>query len=219
MEQNAVLQVENLSKKYKGRTVLDNVSFSLEKDSATALVGSNGSGKTTLMRIIAGLVVPDSGTVSLFGSQNERELRNARQKVGFVIENPIYYGYMAVKKNLKLRAGLYGGVSNEYIDELCQRLKLTASDVGDGRTSLLSMGQKARYSIASALVGKPELLILDEPFNGLDDESVELVYKLFRELREQGVTLLLSGHVAEQIQQVCTETLYIKDGVLKAEEA
>ena len=218
MEQNVVLHIENLSKKYKGRTVLDNVSFELKKGSATALVGSNGSGKTTLMRIVAGLVVPDIGRVSLFGSQTEKELRNARQKVGFVIETPIYYGYMSVKKNLKLRAGLYGGVSSEYIDELCQRLKLTSADVGDGKTSLLSMGQKARYSIASALVGRPELLILDEPFNGLDDESVELVCKLFRELREQDVTLLLSGHVAEQIQQVCTDTLFIKDGVLHAGE-
>ena len=88
MEQNVVLHIENLSKKYKGRTVLDNVSFELKKGSATALVGSNGSGKTTLMRIVAGLVVPDSGRVSLFGSQTEKELRNARQKVGFVIKHP-----------------------------------------------------------------------------------------------------------------------------------
>jgi len=219
MEQNIVLRVENLSKKYRGKTVLDNVSFELKKGSATALVGSNGSGKTTLMLIIAGLVVPDSGTVSLFGSQNDRELRNARQKAGFLIESPIYYGYMSVKKNLKLRAGLYGSAAAEYIDELCNRLKLSEYDVGHGRTSLLSYGQKGRYAIASALVGKPELLILDEPFNGLDEESTLLVYELFRELREKhGVTLLLSGHVAEQIQQVCTNTLLIKNGVMSAGE-
>lgn len=219
MEQNVVLRVENLTKKYRGKTVLDGVSFELKKGSATALVGSNGSGKTTLMRIVAGLVVPDRGTVSLFGSQNDRELRKARQKTGFLIEAPIYYGYMPVKKNLKLRAGLYGGAAEEYIEELCRRLKLTEYDVGRGRTSLLSYGQKGRYAIASTLVGKPELLILDEPFNGLDDESTVLVYELFRELREKhGVTLLLSGHVAEQIQQVCTDTLIIKDGVMSAGE-
>lgn len=219
MEQNVVLKVENLSKKYRGKNVLKDVSFELKKGSATALVGSNGSGKTTLMRIAAGLVVPDSGTVSLFGSQSDRELRAARQRTGFLIESPIYYGYMSVKKNLKLRAGLYGGAAAEYIDELCRRLKLTEYDVGYGRTSLLSYGQKGRYAIASTLVGKPELLILDEPFNGLDDESTELVYSLFRELREKhGVTLLLSGHVAEQIQQVCTDTLIIKDGVMSTGE-
>lgn len=219
MEQNVVLRVENLTKKYRGKTVLDGVSFELKKGSATALVGSNGSGKTTLMRIVAGLVVPDRGTVSLFGSQNDRELRKARQKTGFLIEAPIYYGYMPVKKNLKLRAGLYGGAAEEYIEELCRRLKLTEYDVGRGRTSLLSYGQKGRYAIASTLVGKPELLILDEPFNGLDDESTVLVYELFRELREKhGVTLLLSGHVAEQIQQVCTDTLIIKDGVMSTGE-
>lgn len=219
MEQNVVLKVENLSKKYRGKNVLKDVSFELKKGSATALVGSNGSGKTTLMRIAAGLVVPDSGTVSLFGSQSDRELRAARQRTGFLIESPIYYGYMSVKKNLKLRAGLYGGAAAEYIDELCRRLKLTEYDVGHGRTSLLSYGQKGRYAIASTLVGKPELLILDEPFNGLDDESTELVYSLFRELREKhGVTLLLSGHVAEQIQQVCTDTLLIKDGVMSTGE-
>lgn len=219
MGQNVVLRVENLTKKYRGKTVLDGVSFELKKGSATALVGSNGSGKTTLMRIVAGLVVPDRGTVSLFGSQNDRELRKARQKTGFLIEAPIYYGYMPVKKNLKLRAGLYGGAAEEYIEELCRRLKLTEYDVGRGRTSLLSYGQKGRYAIASTLVGKPELLILDEPFNGLDDESTVLVYELFRELREKhGVTLLLSGHVAEQIQQVCTDTLIIKDGVMSTGE-
>ena len=219
MEQNIVLRVENLSKKYRGKTVLDNVSFELKKGSATALVGSNGSGKTTLMRIIAGLVVPDGGTVSMFGSQNDKELRTARQKAGFLIESPIYYGYMPVKKNLKLRAGLYGGAAAEYIDELCNRLKLSEYDVGHGRTSLLSYGQKGRYASASALVGKPELLILDEPFNGLDEESTSLVYELFRELRDKhGVTLLLSGHVAEQIQQVCTDTLIIKNGVMSAGE-
>ena len=219
MEQNVVLKVENLSKKYRGKNVLKDVSFELKKGSATALVGSNGSGKTTLMRIAAGLVVPDSGTVSLFGSQSDKELRAARQRTGFLIESPIYYGYMSVKKNLKLRAGLYGGAAAEYIDELCRRLKLTEYDVGHGRTSLLSYGQKGRYAIASTLVGKPELLILDEPFNGLDDESTELVYSLFRELREKhGVTLLLSGHVAEQIQQVCTDTLLIKDGVMSTGE-
>lgn len=219
MEQNIVLRVDKLSKKYRGKTVLNDVSFELKKGSATALVGSNGSGKTTLMRIVAGLVVPDSGTVSLLGSQNDKELRAARQKTGFLIEAPIYYGYMSVKKNLKLRAGLYGGAAAEYIDELCQRLKLTERDVGHGRTSLLSYGQKGRYAIASTLVGKPELLILDEPFNGLDDESTGLVYELFRELREKhGVTLLLSGHVAEQIQQVCTDTLFIKDGIMSAGE-
>lgn len=219
MKQNVVLRVENLMKKYRGKTVLDRVSFELKKGSATALVGSNGSGKTTLMRIVAGLVAPDGGTVSMFGAQNDKELRNARQKAGFLIESPIYYGYMSVKKNLKLRAGLYGGASAEYIDELCDRLKLTEYDVGHGRTSLLSYGQKGRYAIASTLVGKPELLILDEPFNGLDDESTALVYELFRELREQhGVTLLLSGHVAEQIQQVCTDTLFIKNGVMSAGE-
>ena len=219
MEQNVVLKVENLSKKYRGKNVLKDVSFELKKGSATALVGSNGSGKTTLMRIAAGLVVPDSGTVSLFGSQSDKELRAARQRTGFLIESPIYYGYMSVKKNLKLRAGLYGGAAAEYIDELCRRLKLTEYDVGHGRTSLLSYGQKGRYAIASTLVGKPELLILDEPFNGLDDESTEVVYSLFRELREKhGVTLLLSGHVAEQIQQVCTDTLLIKDGVMSTGE-
>lgn len=219
MEQNIVLRVENLAKKYHGKTVLDNVSFELKKGSATALVGSNGSGKTTLMRIIAGLVVPDGGTVSMFGSQNDKELRNARQKAGFLIESPIYYGYMSVKKNLKLRAGLYGGAAAEYIDELCNRLKLSEYDVGHGRTSLLSYGQKGRYAIASTLVGNPELLILDEPFNGLDEESTLLVYELFRELRDKhGVTLLLSGHVAEQMQQVCTDTLLIKNGIMSAGE-
>lgn len=219
MGQSIVLQVEKLEKKYRGKSVLKNINFSLKKGSATALVGSNGSGKTTLMRILAGLVIPDAGSVSLFGSQNAKELRMARRKCGFLIEEPIYYGYMSVRKNLKLRAGLYGGAAGEHIDELCKRLKLTEYDVGNGRISLCSYGQKGRYGIASTLVGNPEMLILDEPFNGLDDESTGIVYELFRELREKhGVTLLLSGHVAEQLQHVCTDELLMKDGVMSAGE-
>lgn len=213
MNNNIAVRVDNLSKKYKGKTVLNNVSFELEKGSATALVGVNGSGKTTLMRILAGLVLADSGSISLLGSETGRELRRARNKSGFLIEAPIYYSSMSVKKNLAIRAGLYGSVDTKYIKELLKRMKLSEREVGNGRISLLSYGQKSRYGILSALVSKPELIVLDEPFNGLDEEGADIAAALLNELRyEHGVTILISGHIDEQLERVCTERLLFENG-------
>lgn len=209
------VKTERLCKSYRGRPVVKDVSFALERGAAMAIVGANGSGKTTLMRILAGLAVADSGSVSLLGAEGERALRAARQRVGFLIEAPIGYGSLPVRKNLLLRAGLYGKPDRDYIEELMERLQLTEKDVGNGRLSLLSYGQKGRYGLAAALVNRPELLVLDEPFNGIDKENVASVCAFLNELREQrGVTLFLSGHVTEQLRLVCPQALVMEGGVL-----
>ena len=212
-----VLEVSNIHKRYQNRDVLKDVSFRLEAGTATALVGPNGAGKTTLIRILAGLVIPEAGTVSLFGSTNDRELRLARQQVGFIVDSAYGYDNMTVKQNLILRAELYGKPDKAYIQELREELRLTDEYHISPRQQLkhLSLGQKGRYALAAALVHKPKLLILDEPLVGIDKENVNIVSDLLNRLRDEGVAMLLSGHVAEQLGQICTHALLLEEGTMR----
>ena len=212
-----VLEVSNIRKRYQNRDVLKNVSFRLEPGTATALVGPNGAGKTTLIRILAGLVVPEEGTVSLFGSTNEKELRLARQQVGFIVDSAYGYDTMTVQQNLILRAELYGKPDKAYIQELKKDLRLTEEFHISPRLQLkhLSLGQKGRYTLAAALVHKPKLLILDEPLVGIDRENVNIVSDLLNRLRDEGVAMLLSGHVAEQLRLICTHAILLEEGIMR----
>ena len=211
-----ILEISHLRKVYQMRDVRKDVTFSLEPGTATALVGPNGAGKTTLIRILAGLVIPEEGSVSILGSTNDRELRLARQKVGFIVESAFGYDTMTVRQNLILRAELYGKPDKAWIDELREALRLT-DEFGIAnreRLKLLSLGQKGRYGLASALVHKPKLLILDEPLVGIDKENVRLVSDLLNRLCAEGMTMLLSGHVAEQLRKICSHALLLDKGVM-----
>ena len=214
---NTALDISHLCKVYHKRDVLKDVSFTLKPGTATALVGPNGAGKTTLIRIIAGLVVPEKGTVSLFGSTNEKELRAARQQVGFIVDSAYGYDNMTVRQNLTLRAELYGKPDQAWISEVRKELRLTEEfHIGPSQQLRhLSLGQKGRYALAAALVHKPRLLILDEPLVGIDKENVKTVSDLMNRLRAEGVAMLLSGHVAEQLQKICTHALLLEEGVMR----
>ena len=209
-----ILEVSHLRKQYQKRNVLQDVSFALESGTATALVGPNGAGKTTLIRILAGLVIPDEGEVSLFGSRTEKELRLGRQQVGFIVDSAYGYDSMTLRQNLKLRAELYGRPDMAWIEEVLEALRLT--EIGR-RQQLrhLSLGQKGRYALAAALVQKPRLLVLDEPLVGIDKENVKLASRLLNRLREEGTCMLLSGHVAEQLRKVCSHALLLEKGVMR----
>lgn len=211
-----ILEIAHLRKVYQKRDVLKDVTFSLEPGTATALVGPNGAGKTTLIRILAGLVIPEEGSVSILGSTDDRELRLARQKVGFIVESAFGYDTMTVRQNLILRAELYGKPDKAWIDALRESLRLT-NEFGIAnreQLKLLSLGQKGRYALASALVHKPKLLILDEPLVGIDKENVKVVSDLLNRLCKEGMTMLLSGHVAEQLRKICSHALLLDKGVM-----
>ena len=154
-----VLEVSNVRKQYQNRDVLKAVSFRLQAGTATALVGPNGAGKTTLIRILAGLVIPEEGTVSLFGSTGEKELRIARQQVGFIVDSAYGYDTMTIRQNLTLRAELYGKPDQAWISEVRKELRLTEEFHIGPRQQLkhLSLGQKGRYALAAALALKPNL--------------------------------------------------------------
>lgn len=211
-----VLQVEHLRKIYGKREVLKDVSFTLTAGDAAALLGPKGAGKTTLIRVLAGMAVPEEGSVSLFGSGNGRELRLARQKAGFLVDSPVCYEHLPAHRNLRIRAGLYGRSDAEYLRELRRDLHLTQKyDVGRRQPmKLLGLGEKARYALAAALVHRPQLLVLDEPFTGLDPENSGLVLDLLTRLRDEGITLLISDQRAEGLRQLCPQALLLNEGSL-----
>ena len=217
MTNSVVLTVEHLRKTYGKRDVLKDVSFTLEEGTATALVGPNGAGKTTLIRILAGLVYPEEGNISIFGSSDDKGLREARKQVGFIVGTAFGYDSMSVSKNLDLEAELYGKPDQEWIRELRQELRLTEefSIAAGEKLKYLSLGQKGRYALAAALVHKPKLLVLDEPLVGIDKENVNIVSDLLNRLREEDVAMLLSGHVAEQLRKICTHALLLENGIMR----
>ena len=214
METREVLKVEHLRKAYRGQDVLKDVTFSLESGTATALVGPAGAGKTTLFRILAGMAFPDGGSVSLFGSSGEAELRKARQQAGFLVDAAFGKKTFSVGKNLFLLAGLYGKPDKRYIRHLMKRLKISETDIGGKRVSWILPDAQKRYALASALAHRPRLLILDEALTDADTEDLEPMCSLLDELREEGAALLLSGSGTERLRSVCSEVLLLNEGII-----
>jgi ABC-2 type transport system ATP-binding protein len=209
-----VLRTHDLTKRYRGKTALEKLNITLEEGHIYGLIGLNGAGKTTLMRLLAGLSEPTEGSFSLFGSRTPAELCRARRRVGFLIEKPIAYENLSLRRNLILHASLLGRVNRKELDALQKQLDITDAKVGR-RYGSCSMGEKQRYGIAAALLGDPALLVLDEPVNGLDPAGVkELRELLLRRNREKGTTMLISSHILEELQLLATDYLFLHEGKL-----
>ena len=219
MENDVILQAKGLTKRYGLRaenrvTALKELSFTLERGRIYGLVGNNGAGKTTLLRILSGLSTADEGSLSPFGSANERELRLARRRLGVLVEAPNYYEDMTLLQNLRAQAMLLPRESRREPRELCGLLGVTPQ-VARRRLRKCSLGERQRYGLASALLGKPELLLLDEPLNGLDPGGVvELRELLLRLNREEGLTMLISSHVLAELHKVATDYIFLRQGEL-----
>ena len=199
-----VVDCRGLSKIYRNGTVaLDDLDFKVEK-------GRNGAGKTTLMKCLFNLIRPTSGTISVFGQTPGQMAHN----VGGLIEMPAFYSHLSGEQNLLLFAGYFGVDSVE-----CGRiLELVGlADRSGDKASRYSLGMKQRLGIAIALLGRPELLILDEPVNGLDPQAIAETRDLIRTLRESGTTILLSSHLLGEIEQVCDTVTVLESGKLVAE--
>lgn len=206
-----VVDCRGLSKIYRNGTVaLDDLDFKVEKGAIHGLVGRNGAGKTTLMKCLFNLIRPTSGTISVFGQAPGQMAHN----VGGLIEMPAFYSHLSGEQNLLLFAGYFGVDSVE-----CGRiLELVGlADRSGDKASRYSLGMKQRLGIAIALLGRPELLILDEPVNGLDPQAIAETRDLIRTLRESGTTILLSSHLLGEIEQVCDTVTVLESGKLVAE--
>lgn len=209
-----VLKTNNLTKSYHGTNALQAVSITLEASKIYGLIGQNGAGKSTLMRLVTGLCFPTSGSIELFGHSGEKALRAERKRIGSMIEYPSLVPTMNAKENLHVHR-LMKGIPDEKIeDELLELVGLTGT--GNKQAKNFSLGMKQRLGIAITLLGNPELLILDEPINGLDPVGVVEIRNLIKNLCEQRqITILISSHNLPEMYQTATDYIIINKGEIK----
>lgn len=209
-----VLKTNGLTKSYHGVNALHDVSVTLESGKIYGLIGQNGAGKSTLMRLVTGLTFPTSGSIELFDHSGERALQAERKRVGCMIEYPSILPTMTAKNNLKLHRIMRGIPNMEVEDELLELVGLAGT--GKKKAKNFSLGMKQRLGIAVALLGNPELLILDEPINGLDPIGVVEIRNLLKKLcEERQITILISSHNLPELYQTATDYIIIHKGEIK----
>lgn len=193
-----IVETKNLVKKYGQATVIDDVSICVKPGEIYGLIGKNGAGKTTLMRLILGLADQTSGEISLYG---QKELDAPRKKIGALIEAPALYKGETAKENLK-RMAILAPTSDEKINQILELVGL--KDAGKKKVKTFSLGMKQRLGIGMALIGEPDLLVLDEPINGLDPAGIKEVRDLILQLNKQGVTFIISSHLLDELGKIAT---------------
>lgn len=210
----SILKTMGLTKSFHGANALHNVSVTLEEGKIYGLIGQNGAGKSTLMRIITGLSFPTEGCIELFGHTGEKELQLERKRIGCMIEYPSLAPNMTAKENLRLHRIMRGIPNQEVEDELLELIGLDGT--GKKKAKNFSLGMKQRLGIAVALLGNPELLILDEPINGLDPIGVVEIRNLLKKLcEERQMTILISSHNLPELYQTATDYIIIHKGEIK----
>ena len=199
-----ILEINNLEKRYRRNVVIKNLNMHVPKGAIYGLSGKNGAGKTTLIRILCGLQRPTSGTYNILGiSNNGGKINNARKRIGAIIENPSICLDMTAEDNLKEQCKIIG-LPN--FDDVYEILKIVGlEDTGKKKAKHFSLGLKQRLGIAIALVGSPDMLILDEPVNGLDPEGIIEIRELILKLNtEKGITFLISSHYLDELSKIAT---------------
>ncbi len=212
-----MLSVAGLTKTYGDVAAVDDLSFTVDSGSVVGLLGPNGSGKTTTMKMMLGLARPTSGSVRLLGIENHSaDFPHAVRRVGALIEDPAIYERLSARQNLELQArSLRVSATAERIDELLDLVDL--ADRARDRAGTYSLGMKQRLGIAIAMVANPELLILDEPANGLDPAGIADIRDLLRRLPDRGTTVLVSSHQLSEVQQACERLVILSEGRLLAQ--
>ena len=202
-----ILNINNLTKKFGYLTAVSDLSFTIYKGNIYGILGPNGSGKSTTLGIVLNVINKTSGYFSWFGDQTTTH--DALKKVGAIIENPNFYPYMSAYDNLKLVCKIKGVQFNK-IDE-----KLKIVGLENRKNSAFknySLGMKQRLAIASALLNDPEILILDEPTNGLDPQGIHQIRHLIKDIASQGTTILLASHLLDEVEKVCTHVVVLNKG-------
>jgi ABC-2 type transport system ATP-binding protein len=212
MGKELVLEVSNLHKHFGKVHALKDVSLKIPKGSVFGILGPNGSGKTTMLGIVTDMQKSDSGSYSWFGQGTDY---HHRKKVGALIETPNFYSYLNGFDNLKITSLISGRGNDEEIKNVLKRLDLL--DKGHIKFGNFSLGMKQRLAVAAAIMGNPEVLILDEPTNGLDPEGIAFMRKILQELAEEGKTIILASHMLEEVQKVCTHVAILQYGDLLAQ--
>ena len=203
-----ILSLKNLDKKYGTVHAVNKLSFDIQKGNVYGILGPNGSGKSTTLGIILNVVNRTSGEFSWF--DGKLSTHEALKKVGAIIERPNFYPYMTAVQNLKLICTIKG-ISNDKINEKLKTVNLF--ERRDSKFKTYSLGMKQRLAIASALLNDPEILILDEPTNGLDPQGIHEIRQIIQKIASTGTTILLASHLLDEVEKVCSHVIVIKKGV------
>ncbi len=202
-----ILTIKNLSKRYGSVQALKDVSFEIHKGNVYGILGPNGSGKSTTLGIVLNVINKTSGEYNWFGGTIPTH--EALKKVGAIIERPNFYPYMTAKENLELVCKIKG-INYVKINEKLELVGLT--DRQNSKFSTFSLGMKQRLAIASALLNDPEILILDEPTNGLDPQGIHQIRDIIKQIASTGTTILLASHLLDEVEKVCTHALVLRKG-------
>ena len=210
MEEN-VLITRGLTKRYGSATVVDHVDIVIPKGEIYGLVGRNGAGKTTIIRMVSAQTPPSEGEVELFGATGEGELRTARSRTGAMVETPSFYPYLTARENLEYYRRQRGIAGRHVVEDALEQVNL--ANTGSKKFKTFSLGMKQRLGLALALMNRPDLLLLDEPINGLDPEGIVEFRNLLLELnRQYRTTILISSHILSELQNLATCYGFIDQG-------
>ena len=203
-----VIKVRNISKTINKKKILDNINFDIYEGEIVGLVGKNGAGKSTLLKIMTGLYSYDEGEIYYYNYNLKTDYEKAMSIVGTLIENPDMYGNLSGKKNLELFKSMFKGIDEGTIEEIVRIVEMEKYLGKKFKT--YSLGMKERLGIASSLINKPKILILDEPTNGLDREGVKNIMKMLKDLKD--TTIIISSHMLSDIEELCNKIIFINDG-------
>ncbi len=206
----SILSVQQLSKNYGVVRALKSVSFDVPKGSVFGILGPNGSGKTTLLGIVMDVLKASSGSYSWMGSPGSS---TQRKSIGTLLETPNFYSYLSGADNLAIAAAIKGR-GQDQIDQVLETVNLLQRK--DSKFNSYSLGMKQRLAIASTLLGNPDILVFDEPTNGLDPAGIAEIRNLIRKLSDQGKTIIMASHILDEVEKVCTHVAIIQFGELKA---
>jgi ABC-2 type transport system ATP-binding protein len=206
------IETVRLTKRYGKRPIVRDLTFQVRAGEVYALVGPNGAGKTTVIRLVSGLAFPTSGTVRMLG-EDPHERPSVRRRLGAVVEAPAaFYPYLTGRRNLRLHGRLAGGIDERRIDEVLERMELAPA--ADRPVGVYSLGMRQRLGVASALLTRPEVLVLDEPASGMDPLSLHLVHRVLREAASEGTAVLLSTHHLDEVVAYCHHVGLMEEGAL-----
>lgn len=205
-----VMELEGLTKSFGRKKAVDNFSLKMEKGHIYGLIGPNGAGKTTIMKMMAGLTEPDSGNMKFFGSE---QVEKKRSRMSFIIEEPYMEMNMTARENMKYLMYLRGVADEKRIDELLEYVGL--AETGKKTAGKFSLGMRQRLGLAMSLLSKPEIMVLDEPINGLDPEGILDIRKMLAELSaKENMTILISSHILKELSALCTDYAIVREGRL-----